>query len=141
MSEIEKLLRELLAVERANLVELRGLRGDLRRAVSPPAGEIETNLIREIAAACGARAFVSSELIGAAAVRPSLRIAIEAFGEIDARRLGKVLQRIEGRDCDGLSVVRAGDSGGGAIWVLKGSRGSDSLDSHRVHSGLKTAAR
>lgn len=125
---LENLIRELIAVQRAQIVELQGLRGDLRRFGKTPAGENEAALIRAIAAALGDRVFTSDELAGAAAVSDPLRVAIEAFGPRTNRQVGKALRRIADEGCEvaGLSIVRVGEANSGALWCVKADQGSHS---------------
>jgi hypothetical protein len=131
--EIATLLREMI-------IELRGLRGDLRRG-KLSVSESDENLIREIQSVTGDRDFAAAEIIGAAAIIRSLRIALEAYGVIDARRLGKVLQRIDGYTLAGLRIERLGQDGTGAIWRVKGVVGVTPLTPTKpvaanIHRGL-----
>lgn len=113
------LMRELVRLQRELLIEVRGLRSDMRRDTVLSGDEMAACLMREIFAAFGTKAVMTSEIVGAAAVRPGLRKAIEAFCPVDPRRLGKVLQRYKGIEAGGHLLIKAGDSNLGAVWVVK----------------------
>jgi len=65
-------------------------------------------------------AFTSAELMAHARdVSPTLRQAFAAAGVTSARRLGKRLQRLQGRPLGGLYLERVGADYTGAIWLLR----------------------
>ncbi|MFT3811065.1 MAG: hypothetical protein QM698_14215 [Micropepsaceae bacterium] len=83
----------------------------------------EQELIRAIFETVGDRAFTSGELIryvdalgeAAGVLKPALDFA--PCGR-SARRLGKLLDRVKGRDFGGLSVHRVGAERDGAVWTV-----------------------
>ena len=50
---------------------------------------------------------------------PGLRCALEAAGMTSPRRLGKLLQQLQGRDVGGLRLERLGEDYLGAVWVFR----------------------
>jgi len=54
--------------------------------------------------------------------------ALTAFGSLQARRIGKALRALEGRDVAGRMVSRHGEDRSGAIWSVRkcGSAGANS---------------
>lgn len=58
--------------------------------------------------------FVSAEVIDAAGTDARLTSALQAAGAETAGKLGCLLRRIQGRDLDGLRVVRDGDG-----WLIE----------------------
>jgi hypothetical protein len=108
--ELTVLLREIRD-------ELRGLRALVERGrVEQPAAPATGDLLRAIVLACGDRLFTSRELLEHADVAPALRAAL---GSVSARRLGKLLARIEGRVIDGLCVHRIGTTSHVVSWMVK----------------------
>ena len=117
LSEIENLLRILI-------VEIRGLRADNRRATIP-ANDVTAaaELLSAIAQHRGCGWFKTEDLIGLAAVDTRLRSAIESLSQLDARHLGKTLQRLNGQEFHGLWLARGGNENGVALWSVQGSGG------------------
>lgn len=46
-------------------------------------------------------------------------VIVKTVGELNARKLGKLLARIDGREFDGLRVEYVGDERDGAIWLVR----------------------
>ncbi len=81
-------------------------------------------LVAAIAVAVGDRAFNARELVEhAPEVGGPLAAAV---GNLSARKLGKALRRIAGKDFAGLRIEKIGDDRDGAIWRIA------SLDQTRV---------
>jgi hypothetical protein len=121
---INKLLEQLIELQREQLAELRRLRVDLHWS-GDRLDSAERTLVRAIHGIVANRVFAAAELQGFAAVDGGFRKALAPFGATDARRLGKLLQRVEGRDFGGLQVFRVGEDKRGAIWSVKtGNSGS-----------------
>lgn len=81
-------------------------------------------LVRAVFEAVGNRLFTSAEILdylanrqlaGASAIREALLAAIDDPTSI---RLGKLLERIQDVELDGLRVVRAKNEGGSALWSV-----------------------
>jgi hypothetical protein len=70
-NSVEGLLRELL-------VEIRGMRGDLRRLTPVPIAESDEELIAAIQLVFADRVFTSADLMGASGMFERVRLAIEA---------------------------------------------------------------
>jgi hypothetical protein len=101
--------------------EVRGLRADLAPRRSPTRADHGKHL-RAISAVVGARVFSVAELIehGMIVEGEAVRAAIVALvGELNGRKLGKLLRDIEGREIAGLRVERVGEDSRGIIWVLR----------------------
>ena len=104
---------------------LREIRDLLRRAEDRATGrrvprdDRHVALVRAIAGAARGLAFTSAELIAHAQVEGALRDALVACDALNARRLGKLLRRIEGVEIGGLVVERVGESGEGVVWVSR----------------------
>ncbi len=116
--------RDDAAELRAILAELRELRAEVAelRAERRPVGRADAGLVRAIATAFpGSYVFSARELMEHAQLPTAapLADALAASGSPSARHLGKTLRRIEGRDFDGLRVVRVGDDRDGAVWQLR----------------------
>jgi len=104
------------------LAEVRGLRADLA-----PASRVESSVVGLIAKCPGtALPFSASDLVDhcrlaqAAALRAALTDA--CGGVLDARRVGKLLQRIQNVPQDGIVIRRHGEDREGALWIC-GSAG------------------
>ncbi len=104
------------------LAEMRGLRADLA-----PTSRVESSVAGLIAKCPGtALPFSASDLVDhchlaqAAALRAALTDA--CGGVLDARRVGKLLQRIQGVPQDGVVIRRHGEDREGALWIC-GSAG------------------
>lgn len=111
--------------------DIRALRADVARLLSDSGtlGDDKAALVSALDAATQGLKFCVSELLLHAEVVADrsadlrLRAAIvAACGSINGRRLGKLLSRIEGKDVDGLKVVRVGTSRDGIIWQVAGLR-------------------
>ena len=115
MTEVVDLLRQILDELRArpvNPASTCGLRDNERASL--------TRFVSSIAAAIGDRMFTARELAAHAdSVDPILKAALERAGcDGDSRRLGKRLQRAEGRPLQGYKVERIGSDRDGAIWRI-----------------------
>jgi hypothetical protein len=102
--------------------EVRALRADLAPRRRPPTRADLGKHLRAIAALVGDNLFSVSELLEHAAIPEgeALRAAIMALvGELNGRKLGKLLRDIEGREIAGLRVERVGEDRLGAAWVLR----------------------
>ena len=117
-AKLRDLVAQLLVEHEQLAIEVRGLRSALRRHLHPPSDTNAAELLCAIVAARGRQCFKSSELIGIAALNDRLRHALEAFDPLDARRLGKLLERLCGRDLGGLILHRLKTEGGAAIWSV-----------------------
>ena len=95
------------------LAELRAIRALLERKA--PRDERHDVLVQAIAVAANGAAFSVSELLAHAQVSESLRSSILAScGELNGRKLGRLLRRIEGAE-----VQRCGEDSSGVIWIVK----------------------
>lgn len=104
------------------LEELRGIRAQLEPRQSAESDEAAARLLAAIWVEIGNRAFVSREIVAHAALPKSelLREAIiAARGTLNAKSLGKLLRRVEGRPLGGLSVNRLSEDRDGAIWEVR----------------------
>ena len=90
-----------------------------RRARDPQANAANAALVHAIAASCGDRNFTGAELIQHAAVVENLRAAImRAVGALNAKKLGKLLRRIEGHEFDSFTVRRLYVERKGVLWAV-----------------------
>lgn len=115
----------ILASLQAILGELRAVHAAIaggRAAGRPDAADAE--LLRAIAMSVGDHVFCAADLFDR--VRPGpgsdpLQAAIvAATGDLSARKLGKLLRRIEGRNLDGFEVIRTGLAAReGLIWQVR----------------------
>jgi len=117
-AKLRDLVGQLRVEHQRLLVEVRGLRSDLRRHLHSPNDTDAAELLGAIVAARGHQCFKASELIGIAALNDRLRYALEAFDQLDARRLGKLLERLCGRELGELMLHRLKTEGGAAIWSI-----------------------
>ena len=115
----------------AILVELRAIHATL--AAARPAASVNddsaADLLRAIAATTQGLKFTVSELLEHAevvadrAADQRLHDAIiTACGTVNGRRLGKLLGRLEGRELEGLRIVRVGMGREGIAWRVAGLR-------------------
>ncbi|MBA3505913.1 MAG: hypothetical protein H0T80_09075 [Betaproteobacteria bacterium] len=112
--------------------ELRAIHTTLaaRRPAASVNDDSAADLLRAIAATTRGLTFTVSELLEHAeivadrAADQRLHDAIvAACGAVNGRRLGKLLGRLEGRELDGLRVVRVGVGRDGIAWrVVAGLR-------------------
>ncbi|MBA3776979.1 MAG: hypothetical protein H0X11_11155 [Betaproteobacteria bacterium] len=112
--------------------ELRAIHTTLaaRRPAASVDDDSAADLLRAIAATTRGLTFTVSELLEHAeivadrAADQRLHDAIvAACGAVNGRRLGKLLGRLEGRELDGLRVVRVGVGRDGIAWrVVAGLR-------------------
>jgi hypothetical protein len=116
---------EMLQLQRQMAADLRVLAAAAPRALPPIAtyGADDAELLRAIAATSEGRKFSVSELLLRAEVvlDPAedrrLRDAIvAALGEVNGKRLGQLLRRVEGADIDSLCVARVGRARDGVSW-------------------------
>lgn len=110
------------AAWRADVLEtLRAIQAllELRRPAEP--NEAATRLLAAIYDAVKDRVFVSKELVAHAELPQAegLRDALVAADALNAKRLGKLLKRIEGRTLGGHFVTRAAEERAGAIWQVR----------------------
>jgi hypothetical protein len=99
------------------------------RALTPIAA-YDAELLRAIAATSEGRKFSVAELLLRAEVVADraedrrLRDAIlGALGEVNGKRLGQLLRRVEGADIEQLHVVRVGKGRDGIAWRIASSAG------------------
>lgn len=114
------------AVQVQILDELRAIRALLERRQPTEPDEAAAQLLGAIWVAVADRAFSSRELLKHAAMPQAtlLRDAIvAAVGALNAKRLGKLLKRVEGRTLGDRSVIRVGEDREGAIWQVRSDRG------------------
>lgn len=72
---------------------------------------------------CGTADFTAGDLVDHANFEPAVRGALEdACGALSARRLGKLLRRLEGLDFGGLSVRRERVTREGITWRVASLR-------------------
>lgn len=124
MSAPDPLLVQVLAEVRELRLELAALRSDLAGHGSQ-ADPATADLLRAIESACGALPFTSSDLLAHAELPDcaDLAVAIVAcIGAASARKLGKLLCRIEGVDVDGLAVHRVSEGRDGIVWRVASLR-------------------
>ena len=114
-------LRELTLEVRALSARIDALCAERERR--PPDEPAVRPLLHAIALATGGRKFTVAELFEHAEVVEPLRDAIvDVVGEINGRRLGKLLRRLDGRELDGLRVARIGADREGISWCVAGLR-------------------
>lgn len=110
--------RDALPPADPTLIELRAIRALLQSIdarLAPPTPADAGDLLRAIYAAIGDKAFAASELVVLAQM-PQASALREAIGVLNARRLGKRLQEIEGEAIGGLTVLRTGVDSAGIVW-------------------------
>ena len=120
--DVPALLRELIGKVDALAAEVALLRADMARRI-PLRRDAEATaaLLAAISESVAGRTFSAAELVDHATLTTAggLRDAIvDAVGSLDARRLGKLLKRMQGAPGEGLRVVRVGEDGDGARWEL-----------------------
>jgi hypothetical protein len=105
----------LLEVMRELVAEVKGLRADLaaRRGPTPDAQDEE--LLRVIAEHVEHRVFSAAELVAHAALESAVQLR-EVLRGRNARKLGRVLMRLEGRALNGLVLYRNGEDRNGLVW-------------------------
>ena len=124
---------ELLALVRGIADDVRGIHAtlaDARPAVSAHDDSVFADLLCAVAATTQGLKFTVSELLlhaevvaDRAADQRLHDAIITACGTVNGRRLGKLLGRLEGRELDGLRVVRVGVGRDGIAWrVVAGLR-------------------
>jgi hypothetical protein len=97
-----------------------------RRRLTP--SEDNALLLRAISAAAGVRAFSTKELIAhAQEADGELRTALLASCGLNARRLGKLLRRLEGVEHGGILIERVGQDEAGVSWVCRVSPSTSRL--------------
>jgi hypothetical protein len=103
------------------------------RAMPPIAayGADDAELLHAISASSGGRVFrvadllLRAEVVADRAEDRRLRDAIlGALGEVNGKRLGQLLRRVEGADIDSLCVARVGRARDGISWRVATSAGS-----------------
>ena len=105
----------------AELRELRRVVDDLAARHGPrmPFSAADVALVAAIHEAVGPRPFCSWQLIDHAELQVSAALAeaiVDAIGALNARKLGKLLRRIEGQDVQGLRAERVAASREGLVW-------------------------
>jgi hypothetical protein len=123
--EVVALLRALVAGQRAILAALEEfrtcmseIRADARQETRPcVAGFRDADaLLPVLAAAVGDHVFSAREVVAHARVNPELADTLTAARLSSARKLGRYLQRVEGREAAGVRVRKIGADRDGAIW-------------------------
>lgn len=118
---LERLLRAIVREEIAPLADRIDRLDAAVRALAPRKGPDDAALVHAIVVAIGGRPFTAAELLeraeALAAEGEALRAAI---GSRNSRKLGKLFERIEGVEFDGLRVHRVRPISGVMIWVIKG---------------------
>jgi hypothetical protein len=113
---------ESLALLRQIAADVQALRAAFeRRPDAVPTPDVAAPLVQAIAATCGDLAFSAAELVRHAALPEfaTLRAAlIAAVGELNARRIGKWLRKVEGVDLGGLRVIRLALDRDGVVWQI-----------------------
>lgn len=102
------------------LDELRLIRQALVRR-SRPRDEDDVRVFHAMAENKDVRStrFSAAEVIRHALVAKALREALAAADCESPRSLGRLFRRIEGREIDGLMLVRVGEDRQGLVWVLR----------------------
>jgi hypothetical protein len=114
------LLEKILEGQAAILAELRA-----GRATSRESAEGAADLLRAIESACGALPFTAADLIEHAALPERAELAaaiVGCIGTASARKLGKLLFKVEGVDLDGLAVHRIRQGRDGIEWRVASLR-------------------
>lgn len=113
------------AVLQQILAELRALRGEVRELRGLRAAhddQVIGALLDAIANTAGDLAFTARELVMHASLPDAAGLhaaIIAAAGALNARCLGHFLRAIEGRDVNGMRIVRHGADRDGVIWALR----------------------
>lgn len=102
------------------LDELRLIRQVLERR-SRPRDEDDLRVFHAMAVNQDVRStrFSAADVIRHALVARALRDALTAADCENPRSLGRLFRRIEGREIDGLTLVRVGEDRHGLVWVLR----------------------
>lgn len=116
----------LLALLEQIAADVRALReaAEHGREIRPQA-DTSADLLRVIRAAVGDCVFTCADLVEHAALPTAAELQaamIAAVGSTNARRIGKLLRKVEGIGAGGLTVRRVGEDRGGAIWMVAGVR-------------------
>ena len=99
------------------LDELRAIRAALDRGTHQPNDQGAARLLSIISVEVEGRVFSSAELVEHARITPPLREAIvDVVGELNARKVGKFLRRVEGRTLGELRIDRVGADSVGVAW-------------------------
>lgn len=111
---------EALDLLRIIAEDVRAIRLAVERERPHRPDDVAASLLRAIINTIGTRVFTCCDLVEHAALAPALRSAIVgAVGEaMKPQRIGKLLQRVEGLDFDGLSAHRIGSDREGAVWTI-----------------------
>jgi hypothetical protein len=106
---------------RAQLAALQQRVGALEARLAPrgPRDRHDVALVHSIAVSVGGLNFSAAALWRRRAVDPALAAAIRACDLDNAKQLGKLLRRMEGRDVGGLTCVRLGAERDGVVWTLR----------------------
>lgn len=123
---VEALLRDVLA-EQARQA---GILAEILRALDRghgPRDAADVALLVAIAEAIGDRTFTAAQLVTHSHASSVLRDALEAADITNARDLGWVCRRVEGRPLSGLVLERDGDARAGVLWRVRVSESQ-----HRV---------
>jgi hypothetical protein len=102
----------------ALIAEVRAVRR-LLEARQAPRDDRHAALLQAIAGAAGTAAFTAAELIAHAQVEGALRSALMASCGMNARKLGRMLRRLEGAELGGYAIERCGEESAGVIWTVK----------------------
>lgn len=116
--------REPVAGVEALLLEILGELRAIRAAIAPgPHAPLEPGaeaLVLAISAHAGDLLFCARELVEHSRLRAAI---VAAVGELNSRRLGRLLRRLEGREIAGVRIERVGEDRDGVAWRV--SRVSD----------------
>ena len=80
-------------------------------------------VLQALALTVQASAFSAREVLAHAAVDAELLAALDAAGGTTGPKLGKLLQRLEGRDVGGCRLARLGADRDGVVWRIFAARG------------------
>ena len=100
------------------VVETRGLRADLARRRASCEHDGRDEALGVLASQLvGDDVFLAADILVLAVTHPPLQHALAAVGASNAKKLGCLFARLEGREMDGgVEIIRLGVDRGGVLW-------------------------
>ena len=109
------------ALGREILAELRAIRLLLEQRAARPLEARHAELVAVIRETVGDAAFNAAELIEFGETVPVIADALAAAGVgLNARKVGRLLRKVEGVNFGGFVIVRRGEDRDGIVWRLVG---------------------
>ncbi len=105
-------------VQEQALGELCRIRQALERR-SRPRDEDDIRVLMALVDVVGPRRFSAAEVMAHALVAPALRDALAAADCDNPISLGRLLGRVEGREINGVMLLRVGEDRQGVVWKLR----------------------